>query len=96
MPAELLFADPARIARDLATIDAAAQLLRLAAVRLTGLVARAGAASTAADWSAPSARAFGERADELRRAFARAEALADDAVAALARVRAEVSGRAWP
>jgi hypothetical protein len=96
MSLDLLRPDVLRTARDLAVIDDAAHSLRLAAARLTGLVARAGGTAAAATWSAPSAEVFGERADELRRAFARAEAVADDAVAAARRARAEVSGRVGP
>lgn len=96
MSLDLLRTESARTARDLALIDDAARALRLATALLTGLVARSGAAANAARWSAPSARAFGERAAEVRRAFVLAETIADDAVASLARARAEVAGRAVP
>lgn len=90
MPADALSAPAALVAsrHALDALDDAARLLRSAAVRLTGLAARASAVTTAAEWSAPSARAFGERAERLRHGLVADEADADEIVHDLARVRA--------
>lgn len=96
MTFDLFSLDRARTARDLSLIDAVARVLRLASGRLEDLAPRARATASAASWSAPSARAFGESADELSRAVASAQILAEDAVVAAARARAEVGGRVRP
>lgn len=92
MPLDTTIASAAR----LDTIDQASTVLRENAARLTGLVARATALGAAADWHAPSARAFHRRIEELRAMLARAEAGADDTVAMLARVRATLVVTAIP
>lgn len=74
-------------------IDAAAATLRAVAPRLMLLASHARNVSFAADWEAPSARAFGDRSADLASSLSSAVAAVDTTVASLRRAAANIALR---
>ncbi|MFG6402606.1 MULTISPECIES: hypothetical protein [unclassified Microbacterium] len=79
----------------MAALDDATRLVRSLRDDLDDLRSRTSTLAADADWHAPSARAFGDRAARWHALLLAAQARADDTVDALARARADLLARAW-
>jgi uncharacterized protein YukE len=85
---------PAIAAADGRVAAESAWMLRGARDRLRALIERTGRAADEVRWESPSARAFDDAADGVRRTMATVEDLVDDAAMALARAAGAGAGGA--